>query len=61
MVPPTSSKHLLYAQMVVRDVSTIDQILSTSPIAKFKINGKVVWARKYESKDQHFIQRHIAI
>ncbi|XP_015084263.1 uncharacterized protein LOC107027679 [Solanum pennellii] len=46
MLPPTSSKHLLYSQMVVRDVSTIDQILSTKPIAKFKINGKDVWARR---------------
>ncbi|XP_060216525.1 uncharacterized protein LOC132644008 [Lycium barbarum] len=53
MVPPTSSNHSLYARMVVRDVSTIDQSLSTCPIAKFRINGKDVWARKYEYQDQH--------
>ncbi|KAK6782237.1 hypothetical protein RDI58_020033 [Solanum bulbocastanum] len=61
MVPPTSSKHFLYIQTMVRYVSTIDQILSTSPIAMFKINGRDVSARKYESRDQHIIKRHIAI
>lgn len=48
MVPPTSSNRSLYAKMVVRNVSTIDQILSTCSSAKFRINGKHVWARKYE-------------
>ncbi|XP_016451868.2 uncharacterized protein LOC107776482 [Nicotiana tabacum] len=54
MVPSTTLDHSLYARMVVRDVSTVDQILSSSPIAKFRINGKHVWARKYERRDQHF-------
>ncbi|XP_055830805.1 uncharacterized protein LOC129899821 [Solanum dulcamara] len=52
MVPLTSSSdHSLYARMVVRDVSTIDQILCSGSIAKFRINGKHVWARKYERRE----------
>ncbi|KAM3309080.1 hypothetical protein P3S67_010824 [Capsicum chacoense] len=52
MVPSGSlSDHPLYAKMVVRDVSTIDQILCNGSIAKFKTNGKHVWARKYERRE----------
>ncbi|XP_060174333.1 uncharacterized protein LOC132605037 [Lycium barbarum] len=52
MVPSASSSdHSLYARMVVRDVSTIDQILCNGSIAKFRINGKHVWARKYERRE----------
>ncbi|CAN4101566.1 unnamed protein product [Withania somnifera] len=52
MVPSTSSSdHSLYARMVVRDISSIDQILSSGSIAKFRINGKHVWARKYERRE----------
>ncbi|OIT06245.1 PREDICTED: uncharacterized protein LOC109219477 [Nicotiana attenuata] len=54
MVPSTTLDHSLYARMVVRDVSTVDQILSTCAIAKFRINEKHVWARKYERRDKHF-------
>ncbi|XP_070002382.1 uncharacterized protein LOC142165987 [Nicotiana tabacum] len=50
----TTLDHSLYARMVVRDVSTVDQIWSSCPIAKFRINGKHVWARKYERIDKHF-------
>ncbi|XP_016449808.1 uncharacterized protein LOC107774697 [Nicotiana tabacum] len=52
MVPSASSSdHSLYARMVVRDVSIIDRILSRGYIAKFRVNGKHVWARKYERRD----------
>ncbi|KAJ8535493.1 hypothetical protein K7X08_023213 [Anisodus acutangulus] len=52
MVPSgSSSDHSLYARMAVRDVSTIDQILCNGSIAKFRINGKHVWARKYERRE----------
>lgn len=52
MVPPTTaSEQPLYARLVVRSVSTIDQVLSRGPIAKFRVNGKHVWARKYERRD----------
>ncbi|KAI5656457.1 hypothetical protein M9H77_25250 [Catharanthus roseus] len=41
----------LYARMVLRDISTVDRILSRGQIAKFKINGKHVWARKFERRE----------
>lgn len=47
----SSSNHSLYARMVVHNVSTIDQILCRRSIAKIKINGKHVWARKYEHRE----------
>lgn len=40
----------LYARLVLRDVTTIDKVLSKGPIAKYKINGKHVWARKFERR-----------
>ncbi|XP_019173898.1 PREDICTED: uncharacterized protein LOC109169472 [Ipomoea nil] len=57
MVPPaTASEQSLYARLVVRSVSTIDQVLSRGPIAKFRVNGKHVWARKYERRDMYVDQ-----
>nr|GLL37934.1 uncharacterized protein LOC109169472 [Ipomoea trifida] len=54
MVPPmNASEQSLYARLVVRSVSTIDQVLSRGPIAKFRVNGKHVWARKYERRDMY--------
>ncbi|KAL7166276.1 hypothetical protein ACSBR2_037032 [Camellia fascicularis] len=41
----------LFARMVVRGVSIVDDILKGSSIAKFRINGKHVWARKYERQN----------
>ncbi|KAL7166292.1 hypothetical protein ACSBR2_037048 [Camellia fascicularis] len=41
----------LFARMVVCGVSIVDDILNWSSIAKFWINGKHVWARKYERRD----------
>ncbi|XP_057959206.1 uncharacterized protein LOC131151804 [Malania oleifera] len=41
----------LYARMVLRSVTTIDEILNGKPISKFRINGKHIWTRKYEKRD----------
>lgn len=41
----------LFATMVVDGVHTVDRILMGKRIAKFKINGKHIWARKYENRD----------
>ncbi|RVX02497.1 hypothetical protein CK203_031134 [Vitis vinifera] len=41
----------LFARLVLRSVSTVDRILNGSSIAKFTINSKHVWARKYERRE----------
>ncbi|XWS26230.1 hypothetical protein CRYUN_Cryun26dG0013600 [Craigia yunnanensis] len=41
----------LFARMVLYSVTNVDQILNGSRIAKFRINGKHIWARKYERRD----------
>lgn len=41
----------LFAKMVLHSVRNIDQILSGKRIAKFRIKGKHIWARKYERRD----------
>ncbi|KAJ8436751.1 hypothetical protein Cgig2_009725 [Carnegiea gigantea] len=38
----------LYAQMVLRSVAYMDQIMTGKHIAKFRSNGKHIWARKFE-------------
>lgn len=48
---PTSPDQSLYARLVVRDTETIDRILSDGPISKFRVNGKHVWARKFERRE----------
>ncbi|KAF3685378.1 hypothetical protein FXO37_00694 [Capsicum annuum] len=53
MVTSTSPDHMLYARIVVRDVSTINRILSICPIVKFNVNGKQFWTRKPKHKDQY--------
>ncbi|CAH9084209.1 unnamed protein product [Cuscuta epithymum] len=53
MVPPViQEEQSLYARMVVRSVETIDKILGKKNIAKLRIHGKHVWARKYERRDR---------
>ncbi|KAF3447126.1 hypothetical protein FNV43_RR12306 [Rhamnella rubrinervis] len=42
----------LYARMILKSVTTVDQILDGRHISKFRINGKHIWARKYERRDQ---------
>ncbi|TKY44448.1 hypothetical protein E2542_SST31619 [Spatholobus suberectus] len=44
------SEQALFARIVFRQVSTIDMILRGATKAKFSINGKHVWARKFVPK-----------
>ena len=46
-----TSEQILYATMILNNVETVDQILDGKHIAKFRVNGKHVWARKYERRD----------
>lgn len=46
----SSEDQPLYARLVVRSVSDIGIVLSGKSKAKFSINGKHVWARKYVRK-----------
>lgn len=47
-----SNEQPLFARLVLQSVANVDQILSGRRIAKFRINGKHIWARKYERRDQ---------
>lgn len=40
----------LYAIMILKSVTTVDQILVGKRVAKLQINGKDIWARKYERR-----------
>lgn len=42
----------LYARMVMSSVVAVDRILDGKRIAKFRINGKHIWARKYERRSE---------
>ncbi|CAK7353652.1 unnamed protein product [Dovyalis caffra] len=46
-----SNEQPLYAKMVMRTVTAVDQVLSGRHVAKFRINGKHIWARKYERRE----------
>ncbi|KAJ4826568.1 hypothetical protein Tsubulata_008517 [Turnera subulata] len=46
-----SSEQPLFARMVLRSVTDVDRILNGRRIAKFRINGKHIWARKYERRE----------
>ncbi|XVF35589.1 hypothetical protein REPUB_Repub18cG0159100 [Reevesia pubescens] len=41
----------LFARMVLHSVTNVDQILTVRRRAKFRINGKHIWARKYERRE----------
>ncbi|KAK9946020.1 hypothetical protein M0R45_011503 [Rubus argutus] len=41
----------LYAKMVLSSVTFVDRILKGNRVSKFRINGKHIWARKYERRD----------
>ncbi|KAG5018591.1 hypothetical protein JHK82_014534 [Glycine max] len=43
-----TSDQVLFATMVLKNVETVDRILNAKHIAKFQINGKHIWTRKYE-------------
>ncbi|KAK7351393.1 hypothetical protein VNO77_10811 [Canavalia gladiata] len=42
---------VLFATMVLNTVETVDQILDGKQIAKFRVNGKHIWTRKYERRE----------
>ncbi|CAN1828318.1 hypothetical protein LINPERHAP1_LOCUS32194 [Linum perenne] len=42
----------LFAKMMMRSVTVVDEVLGGNRIAKFRINGKHIWARKYERREQ---------
>ncbi|XP_050365658.1 uncharacterized protein LOC126784217 [Argentina anserina] len=46
-----SDEQPLYAKMVLSSVTLVDKILKGNRVAKFRINGKHIWARKYERRD----------
>ncbi|KAJ4707900.1 Rho guanine nucleotide exchange factor [Melia azedarach] len=46
-----SEEQPLFARLVLNSVATVDQILNGRRIAKFRINGKHIWARKYERRE----------
>jgi hypothetical protein len=45
-----SDGQILYATIVVNNVETFDRILKKRHVAKFHVNGKHIWARKYERR-----------
>ncbi|KAK4274429.1 hypothetical protein QN277_017649 [Acacia crassicarpa] len=49
--PDVVNEQPLFATLVLDSVATLDLILMGKRIAKFKINGKHIWARKYENRD----------
>lgn len=46
-----SDEQPLYAKMVLSSVTFVDSILKGNRVSKFRINGKHIWARKYERRD----------
>ncbi|KAJ7958766.1 Rho guanine nucleotide exchange factor [Quillaja saponaria] len=46
-----SGEQPLYATIVLDSVTTVDRILSGKHISKFRINGRHIWARKYERRE----------
>lgn len=46
-----TSDQVLFATMVLKNVETIDKILNGKHIAKFRVNGKHIWTRKYERRE----------
>ncbi|KAF3568263.1 hypothetical protein DY000_02019268 [Brassica cretica] len=40
----------LFAKLVLDSVVTVDRILEGEKLQKFRINGKHIWARKYNEK-----------
>ncbi|CAN1169257.1 hypothetical protein LINPERHAP2_LOCUS28311 [Linum perenne] len=42
----------LFAKMMMRSVTVVDEVLGGNKIAKFRINEKHIWAKKYERREQ---------
>ncbi|KAK4854013.1 hypothetical protein QYF36_017709 [Acer negundo] len=41
----------LFARLILNSIATVDRMLNGRRIAKFRVNGKHIWARKYERRD----------
>ncbi|KAK2660709.1 hypothetical protein Ddye_007242 [Dipteronia dyeriana] len=41
----------LFARLILNSITTADRMLNGRRIAKFRVNGKHIWARKYERRD----------
>ncbi|XP_057452260.1 uncharacterized protein LOC130744082 [Lotus japonicus] len=46
-------EQVLFATMVLNKVEQLDMILNGKFIAKLRVNGKHIWARKYERRDKN--------
>ncbi|KAL6952823.1 hypothetical protein U1Q18_047401 [Sarracenia purpurea var. burkii] len=46
-----AEEQVLYARLVARSISAVDAVLDGQRTARFSINGKHVWARKYVRKN----------
>ncbi|KAG6770729.1 hypothetical protein POTOM_026419 [Populus tomentosa] len=57
-----SNEQPLYAKMIMRTVTAVDQILCGKRVAKFRINGKHIWARNYpiEYREELFAFCHFS-
>ncbi|XP_071721752.1 uncharacterized protein [Rutidosis leptorrhynchoides] len=53
MQKTNDNQQTLFAKLVLHSTITIDLILMDEPKAKFKINKKHVWARKYDRRGRH--------
>ncbi|CAN1760935.1 hypothetical protein LINPERHAP1_LOCUS7723 [Linum perenne] len=42
----------LFVKIMLRSVTLVDEVLSGEKIAKFRTNGKHIWAKKYERREQ---------
>ncbi|XP_071721873.1 uncharacterized protein [Rutidosis leptorrhynchoides] len=43
----------LFAKLLLLSITTVDEILKGRRDAKFRVNGKHIWARKYERRGNH--------
>ncbi|KAE8701599.1 putative Concanavalin A-like lectin protein kinase family protein [Hibiscus syriacus] len=46
-----SGEQALFGRMVLRSVTNVDQAWNGRRVAKYRVNGKHIWARKYERRE----------
>lgn len=49
--PGSCDKQVLYAKMIVGSIEHVDRILQGNRVAKYRVNDKHIWARKYDRRD----------
>lgn len=47
---PEPGEQRLYAKLILNSMATVDRVLEGKRIAKFQINGKHIWVRKYQRR-----------